>query len=70
MAEGDNDIELEEVAGFLQEMNELKLMYEEEGCYLSLAVAANPRTQPAMNQSNEVVMPVPQFVQLQRQVEV
>jgi ribosomal peptide maturation radical SAM protein 1 len=40
-ADGDFDISLEDVEEFLDDMVELKLMYEEEGLYLSLAVAAN-----------------------------
>ncbi len=37
-ADGTKDIELEDVEDFLDEMTELRLMYEEDGLYLSLAV--------------------------------
>ncbi len=40
-ADGDLEITLEDVEVFLDEMVELKLMYEEDGLYLSLAVASN-----------------------------
>lgn len=40
-ADGAKDIEPEDVEDFLDEMTELRLMYEEDGLYLSLAVPVN-----------------------------
>lgn len=40
-ADGYVEITFEDVEGFLDELVELKLMYEEDGLYLSLAVASN-----------------------------
>lgn len=37
-ADGANEIELEDIEDFLEEMTEMRLMYEEDGLYLSLAV--------------------------------
>jgi len=47
-ADGAKDIELEDVADFLDEMTDLRLLYEEDGVYLSLAV---PRDSPATSAS-------------------
>jgi ribosomal peptide maturation radical SAM protein 1 len=48
LADGETDISLEDVQIFLDEMTEMKLMYEEDGLYLSLAVAANPQPKNAV----------------------
>jgi len=42
--DGYTDIQQEDVEDFLREMTRLKLMYEEDGCYLSLAVAVSDTT--------------------------
>ncbi|MBA2524596.1 MAG: RiPP maturation radical SAM protein 1 [Pyrinomonadaceae bacterium] len=65
-ADGETEISLEDVADFLQQMMELRLMYEEEGQYLSLAVAANPQAKSAVHETEGALAADPAFVQLSR----
>jgi ribosomal peptide maturation radical SAM protein 1 len=58
-------IEVEEVEDFLKEMTELKLMYEEDGCYVSLAVAENRRSERTVVETAEVSLATG-LVQLKR----
>jgi len=48
-ADGTKDIELEDVEDFLDEMTELRLMYEEDGLYLSLAVPVDSPAKSGVN---------------------
>lgn len=69
LADGETDISLEDVEGFLEEMKESQLMYEENGLYLALAVAAHPRAQSyAVEAEEAVTAPAPVFFKLARQV--
>lgn len=65
-AEGETEIDIEDVKEFLDEMVELKLMYEEDG-YLSLAVAANPQTRSAFVDAEDSFVASPAMVKLSRQ---
>ena len=65
--DGQTDISLEDVEDFLDEMNDLKLMYEEDGVYLSLAVPTNPRMESVAVESRDAPSKS-SFVELSRQV--
>lgn len=67
LADGNSDVTLEDVENFLHEMVDLRLMYEEGGCYLSLAVAANPGMYSGRFEIDDVVSTNPEVVH--RQVE-
>ncbi len=73
LAEGETEISLEDIADFLQQMTELRLMYEEEGQYLSLAVPMNSQTKSEIHETKSAVHETdgaqaagPAFVQLSR----
>lgn len=67
LADGFSDVTLEDVENFLHEMVELRLMYEEGGCYLSLAVAVNPGMHNGRFEIDDVVSTNPEVVH--RQIE-
>lgn len=52
-AAGADEVSLAEVEDFLNEMTEMKLMYEEDGQYLSLATAANAQLRSSVIHSSE-----------------
>jgi magnesium-protoporphyrin IX monomethyl ester (oxidative) cyclase len=67
VADGETEIGLEDVEDFLQQMTDLRLMYEEEGQYLSLAVPVNPQKKSAAGEKdNSEHAAGPAFVQLSR----
>ncbi len=66
-ADGGTELDLEDVEVFLDEMTEMKLMYEEDGLYLSLAVAANPQMKSATVEIEDVRASSPAFPELSRQ---
>ena len=59
--DGETEISLEDIADFLQQMTELRLMYEEDGQYLSLAVPANPQKKSALGEVDSAVGPAVQL---------
>ena len=65
-AEGTTAVDAEEVEDFLDEMTAARLMYKEDGLYLSLAVPMNPR--PATVSSEVQIKSQTRFVELTRQV--
>jgi ribosomal peptide maturation radical SAM protein 1 len=66
LADGEKEISLEDVEDFLQQMTELRLIYEEEEQYLSLAVAVNPQTKSAVAKTERENAAGPAFIQLSR----
>ncbi len=65
-AVGVSDIDVNDVQEFLDDMTEMKLMYEEDGLYLSLAVAANPQTR-SLVEAEALVVGSTALVNLSRQ---
>lgn len=65
-ADGAQGIELEDVEDFLDEMTELRLMYEEDGIYLSLAVALDSPAKSRVVEANEEPAHNPALVKLSR----
>ena len=65
-ANGEKDISLEDVEDFLQQMVDLRLMYEEDGQYLSLAVSGNPQTKSAVTEQERESSISPVLVQLSK----
>lgn len=67
LAAGETEITLEDVKVFLDEMTESKLMYEEDGIYLSLAVDTNPQPKSVVVEFDDAVITSPALVKLARQ---
>jgi len=65
LAAGEKEITFEDVEDFLRQMTELRLMYEEEGQYLSLAVPLNTQKKSGVGEG-EGSQTGPAFVQLSR----
>jgi hypothetical protein len=65
-ADGAKDIELEDVKGFLDEMTELRLMYEEDGLYLSLAVHVDLPAKSGVVEAKDALAHKPDLVKLCR----
>ena len=65
-ANGETEISLEDVEDFLQQMVDLRLMYEEDGQYLSLAVSGNPQTKSAVTEQERESSIGPVLVQLSK----
>jgi ribosomal peptide maturation radical SAM protein 1 len=63
---GETDISLEDIAEFLEELTEMKLMYEEDGLYLSLAVAESLQPQSTVIEAANELVASPAFVKLSR----
>ena len=64
--DGETEISLEDIVDFLQQMTALRLMYEEDGQYLSLAIAMNSPTKRADTEMSSEVAAGPAFVQLSK----
>ncbi len=67
-AGGKTEISPDDVADFLDELTELKLMYEEDGVYLSLAVLVNPESKSAVVEAGDGLVPISPLLKRSDQV--